>query len=62
MKYVYMNDKTKRIGIHSASLTDKHYLEPCETVVIEIPEDTIPFIKVWDNDQVLLTYADKGSY
>ena len=57
-----MNDKTKRIGIHSASLTDKHYLEPCETVVIEIPEDTIPFIKVWDNDQVLLTYADKGSY
>jgi len=62
MKYVYLNDKSKQVGIHPSSSTKKFHLEPQETIVIEIPENTIPFIKTWDNDIVLLSYADEGAF
>ncbi len=60
MKYLFLNDTTKKMGIHSASVdAGKHYLEPAEYVEVNIPDGTIPYIKVWDN-MVLLTYVDEA--
>ena len=57
MRYVYLNDRTTRIGIHAgSSVNEKYFLEPQELVVVEIPENTVPYIKAWDN-MVLLSYS-----
>lgn len=62
MKYIYFNDRSHRVGIHAGSATDKQFLEPGEVIVVEIPKSAIPFIKTWDTNIVLLSYADEGSY
>lgn len=56
MKYSFMNDKTTPIGIHAASHITEYVLLPGQSIIIEIPEGTMPFIKIWDN-MVLLSYT-----
>ena len=62
MKYVFLNDTSNILQLHIASCIDKQSIQPTETVVVDIPEDTIPFIKLWDEDVVLLSYADKNAF
>lgn len=57
-RYVYINDTGKPQGIHAASdITDKHVLQPAELIIVEIPENTVPYIKVWAS-VVLLSHID----
>jgi hypothetical protein len=56
MKYYFLNDTGKNMGIHQASLTDKLVLKPGEGVWVDTPGDDAPWIKVWTN-MVLLSHA-----
>jgi hypothetical protein len=47
-------------GIHIASnVKGKTVLAPGEHIIVEIPEDTVPFIKVWPQ-AVLLSHIGVG--
>ena len=58
--YIFMNDRTTSLAIQPASDLVQTSLAPGEAIEIEIPTNTIPFIKVWDR-MVLLTYMQKGN-
>ena len=62
MKYVYLNDCSCEVTVHTGSTTNKRSLLPGERIVIEIPEGAVPFIKTCDDGVVLLSYIEKGSY
>jgi len=54
MKYIFLNDRTEDLIIHPQSLTTGVAMRPGSMIEIAIPDNTIPFIKVWDH-QVLLS-------
>ena len=59
MKLQYLNDTGQRQGIHPASDTDKHFLEPCESITIDVPEGYIGFVKSWSNIVLITYYRDE---
>lgn len=61
MKYLYLNDTGKDQWMHSASSSIERQLKPGQCVVVEIPDGTIPWIKVW-NDCVLLSYISAEAF
>lgn len=59
-RYMYMNDTKMNQSIHAASdVKDKHVLAPGEHIIVEIPEETVPYIKVWPQ-AVLLSHIGIG--
>lgn len=60
MKYVFMNDKTTSIALHAASVDigGKTIILPAEMIVVNIPDNSVPYIKIWDTC-VLLSYTTK---
>lgn len=53
MKFVFFNDTGRRVGIHPATLThgcicEEHGIEPFEERIFELPENTFPWVKMWD--------------
>lgn len=68
MKIYYLNDETAPVMIRiigPAPLCDNTYitLAPQEGREFEIdaPQDSIPFVKRWDNRTILLSYIKKHS-
>jgi len=56
LKFVYYNDTGRRVGIHPA--TEEHgttcnmdTIEPLEERVFHLPENTYPWVKMWDYGQ-----------
>lgn len=60
MKLCYLNDTGKQQVIHPASGLDKQYLEPAESITIDIPEGAVGFVKVWHSSVLLTYYYEEG--
>lgn len=51
-----MNDTQERMFVHPASAINYLFLEPAQTVSVEVPEGTYPFVKLWNDGVVLLSF------
>lgn len=53
MKFVYYNDTNRVVTIHPATIThgctvDQSPIEPLEERVFMLPQNTYPWVKMWD--------------
>lgn len=60
MKLVYFNDTGRMVKIHPATklhgcVVSKDPIRPLEERLFELPEDTFPWVKMWDNNELGLT-------
>lgn len=54
MKFKYFNDTKRNISIHPATYThgctsDKSVIKPLEICTFELPDDSYPWVKMWDH-------------
>lgn len=61
MKYTFFNDRHHALNIHPDSSTKRTEILPQETLEIEVPDNSKPFIKVW-HDLVLLSYIPQPEF
>ncbi len=61
MSYVYLNDQSHTLTVHPGSCTKKLRIAPGESITINIPYGTTPFIKSWDKHVILLSYMGNST-
>lgn len=58
MKCIFFNDLHHGMGVHPGSVgVDINVVEAGQAVMFDIPEGTIPFIKIWKST-VLLSWSE----
>lgn len=60
MKLIYFNDTGRLVRIHPATtlhgcIVNKAPIKPLEERIFELPEDTFPWVKMWDSEELGLT-------
>lgn len=59
--YLFLNDTRCPLTVHSGSCINRNSLIIRELVMIRIPKDAVPYIKVWD-EMVLLSYVIRNEH
>lgn len=64
-KFYVFNDRQKPMALHVQSIHSEAFFklppQSTEMVDLEIPDHTVPFLKVWESGQALLSYIDPAT-
>lgn len=60
MNLIFFNDTRRLVRIHPATIghgckVNKEPIKHLEQRLFELPQDSFPWVKLWDNDQLGLT-------
>ena len=60
MKFIYFNDTGRKVSIHPATFShgyrgSSEAIKPLEQRVFKLPEDTFPWVKMWDYGEIGLS-------